>query len=219
MQGEKRRNPFGFRAFLTKQMPSLVEMGGLFDFSNRPYSFAPPMKTSPRLRWRGQGVRQRPGINAMLRFAGPHFFIAVSFDFSRPIRFVLGFLATGLVCAQGVFSYGWKWRENSNTENKWEFDFSLRISRCCFHVGDWRLFLVGIVRNRSKNFEFSREAAFHLIGRNRCLPERSPLPAAGWRAPARPAFRRAAPSGTGRRWSGRIRFGLSRRLRRKSTGM
>ena len=45
--------------------------------------------------------------------------IAVCFDFSRPIRFILGLLAVGIICAGGVLQYAGKWHENPSAGNKW----------------------------------------------------------------------------------------------------
>jgi hypothetical protein len=36
MQGKKRRNPFGFRGFLTRHSPLFVEKDSISDFSNSP---------------------------------------------------------------------------------------------------------------------------------------------------------------------------------------
>ncbi|WP_290881076.1 hypothetical protein [Anaerotruncus sp.] len=36
MQGKKRRNPFGFRGFLTQHPPLFAEKDSHFDFSNSP---------------------------------------------------------------------------------------------------------------------------------------------------------------------------------------
>ena len=77
-------------------------------------------------------MKKFENIGNILRYlASALLLISICFNFSRTVRLVLGFIATAIICAVGIYQYLRLWQNDRTTINKWKLLLFTGFSVIC----------------------------------------------------------------------------------------